>query len=289
MAGADLTGARLDEALLEGAQLAQARLSGATLASARLDRADLSGAELSGANFLLASLQGADLTGAKMQMADFASAALQGANLSLARLEGTVLRDAEMEGASLAMARLIGADLTGAKMQGTDLTRTNVWRTTPPGGENAAFADMAQISVQPPAPADLAAMKSSIDRIEDGPLRARLAEGLGPLMDPARNAAWATSPDQQLWQGFGAPSDPAGADGYRSRLTDYLMRLMCRSRFANGAVATGVARRAMAPGFKGDMPAIHDKLKAADCAASAAISPRVMRDLAVAADAAKGQ
>jgi hypothetical protein len=67
------------------------------------------------------------------------------------------------------------------------------------------------------------------------------------------------------------------------------MRLMCRSRFANGAVATGVARRAMAPGFKGDMPAIHDKLKAADCPASAAISPRVMRDLAVAADAAKGQ
>ena len=289
LAGADLAGARLEEAQLDSAQLAQARLPGAVFTSARLDRADLSGAELAGANFLLASLQGADLTGAKLPMADFTTASLQGASLALASLEGTTLRDAEMEGASLAMARLVGADLAGAKMQGTDLTRTMVWRTTPPGGENVAFADLAQISIQPPGPPELAAMKASIDRIEDGPLRARLAEGLGPLMDPARNAAWAASPDQQLWQGFVTTTDPAGADGYKSRITDYLSRLMCRSRFASGAVATGVARRAMAPGFKGDMPAIHDRLKAADCPASAVMTRRVMRDLATATEASRGQ
>ena len=132
-------------------------------------------------------------------------------------------------------------------------------------------------------------MKASIDRIEDGPLRARLAEGLAPLMDAARNAAWGTSPDQQLWQSFVTTTEPAGADGYKSRITDYLMRLMCRSRFANGAVAVGVARRAMAPGFKGDMPAIHDKLKAADCPASSVMGRRVMRDLAIANEAARGQ
>jgi uncharacterized protein YjbI with pentapeptide repeats len=289
MAGADLTGARLDEARLDGAQLAQATLSGASLTSARLDRASLSGADLSGANFLLASLQGADLSGAKLQMADFGSASMQAANLSLASLEGATLRDAEMEGATLAMARLIGADLAGARMQGSDLTRTIVWRTTPPGGENAAFADMAQIKIQPPAEGDLVAMKAGIDRLEDASLRARLDDGMAPLMDPARNAAWASSPEHQLWQGFVASPDPAGADGYKSRLTDYLMRLMCRSRFADGAVATGVARRAMAPGFKGDMPAISDKLKAADCPASSAMSPRVMRELAIATDAARGQ
>jgi hypothetical protein len=186
------------------------------------------------------------------------------------------------------MARLIGADLTGARMQGADLAQTVVWRTTPPGAENAAFADMAKIKVQPPPPEDLAAMKTSIDGLEDSALRARLDEGLAPLMDPARSAAWATSPEQQLWQGFGASTDPAGADGYKSRLTDYLMRLMCRARFADGAVATGVARRAMASGFKGDLPAIHDKLKAADCPASSAMNPRVMRDLAIATDAARG-
>ena len=79
------------------------------------------------------------------------------------------------------------------------------------------------------------------------------------------------------------------AEGYRPRLTDYLSRLMCRSRFANGAVATGVARRAMAQGFKGDMPAIYDKLKAPDCPASAAMSPRMMKELGAAADLARGQ
>jgi uncharacterized protein YjbI with pentapeptide repeats len=289
MAGVDLTGARLDEAQLEGAQLAQGRLLGAAFTSARLDRADLAGAELTGANFLLASLQGADLSGAKLQMADFTSASLQGANLSLANLEGAILREADVEGASLAMARLLGTDLSGARMQGTDLTRAVVWRTIPPGGSNAAFADMAQIGMQPPGPADLAALKASFDQLEDGPLKARLAEGLTSLMDAGPNAAWAASADQQIWQGFVTTSDPPGADGYKIRLTDYLMRLMCRSRFANGAVATGVVRRAMAHGFKGDMPAIYDKLKAADCPASSAVNPRLMRELATAADAARGQ
>jgi uncharacterized protein YjbI with pentapeptide repeats len=288
MAGADLAGSQLDEAELDGARLAQSNLAGASFASARLDRADLAGAELSGANFLLASLQGADLAGARLQMADFSSASMPGANLSLASLEGAVLNDAEMEGAALAMARLIGTDLTGARMQGADLTRAVVWRTTPPGGENAAFADMAQIRIQPPSAQDLAAMKAAIERLEGGTLQARLDDGLAPLMDPARNAAWAAA-EQQQWQGFTSSSDPAGADGYKSRLTDYLMRLICRTRFANGAVATGVARRAMAPGFKGDMLAIHDKLKAADCPASAAMDARTMRNLAIAADATRGQ
>ena len=78
------------------------------------------------------------------------------------------------------------------------------------------------------------------------------------------------------------------AEGYRLRLTDFLSRLMCRSRFANGAVATGVARRSMAQGFKGDMPAIHDRLKAADCPASATVGPRMMRELGAAADLGAG-
>ncbi|MET0194226.1 MAG: hypothetical protein ABW200_12755, partial [Hyphomicrobiaceae bacterium] len=83
--------------------------------------------------------------------------------------------------------------------------------------------------------------------------------------------------------------EAAMAEGYRLRLTDFLSRLMCRSRFANGAVATGVARRSMGQGFKGDMPAIYDRLKAADCPASATVGPRMMRELGAAADLARGQ
>jgi hypothetical protein len=126
--------------------------------------------------------------------------------------------------------------------------------------------------------------------MENGALKTRLADSLAGLTDPGQNAGWATSPEQQLWQGYAKSSSEAAAvEGYKGRLTEFLGRLMCRSRFANGAVATGLARRAMAQGFKGDTPAIHDKLRAHDCPASTAVSPRLMRDLATAADATRGQ
>jgi uncharacterized protein YjbI with pentapeptide repeats len=247
------------------------------------------GASLQGANFLLASLQGADLSGAKLQMADFANASLQGANLSLAGLEGALMRDAELDGANMQMARLQGANLSGSKMQGADMTGALVWRTVPPGGESSAFSDMAQIIMRAPSDDDLAALQAAAAGLEEGALKARVSEGLAPLLDTGENARWTDSADQQVWQGFARASDAANADGYKARLTDYLVRLMCRPRFANASVATGVVRRALAQGFKGDTPAIHDKLKAADCPASSAMNARVMRDLAAAADAAKGQ
>jgi hypothetical protein len=43
----------------------------------------------------------------------------------------------------------------------------------------------------------------------------------------------------------------------------------------------------MSSGFKGDMPAIYDRLKVADCPAAAAVSRRLMREFATAADAAR--
>ncbi len=290
MAGIDAREARLEAAQLDGAQLAQALMSGANLAGARLDLADLTGASLQGANLLLASLQGAELTGAKPQMADFTSASLQGANLSLAGLEGAVLRDAELDGANLRMAALFGADLTGARLQGSDLTGAHLWRTRPPGGESSAFADMALIALRPASDEELAGLGASLALVEDGPLKLRLADTLAALADAAQNAGWATSPEQQLWQGYAkSAADMVIADGYRARLTETLVRLMCRPRFASGAVAAGIARRAMAQGFKGDMPAIYDKLRAPDCPASAGVGPRLLRDLAAAADAARGR
>ena len=289
MLGIDLRDARLEEAQLEGAQLSHAIISGATFASARLDGADLSGAWLQGANFILASLQGADFSGARLQMADFAGASLQGANLSLAGLQLAGLRDAELDGANLQMARLAGADLSGAKLQGVDMRGAVVWRTTLPGGDIAPLADMAQIVMQQPAENETVAFGAFLARLQSGKLKARLAEGLARLSDAAQNGAWGTSADQQAWQGLAKASEAASADDYKGRLTEYLARLMCRPRFANGAVAAGVARRAAAPGFRGDMPALYVRLKSTECAASSSVSPRALRDLAVAVDAARGQ
>ena len=290
MAGVDMRLAKLDEARLEGAQLGHAILSGASFASARLDGADLSGAWLHGANFIVASLQGADLSGAKLEGADFTSAVMQGASLALAGLEGASLRDAELEGVNLAMARLAGADLSGAKLQGSDMRGAIVWRALPPtGGDVPALADMAQIVIQPPAEDERVALAATLLRLEDGQLAARLGEAMARLSDGAQNGAWSNSPEQQLWQALARAAEAFGADDYKGRLTEYLARLVCRARFADGAVAAGVARRAMAPGFKGDMPAFYVRLKSAECAASASVSPRLMRELATAADAARGQ
>ncbi|HEU4380085.1 MAG TPA: pentapeptide repeat-containing protein [Hyphomicrobiaceae bacterium] len=290
MAGIDLRGARMEEAQLEGADLSYAPMIGTDFASAQMDRANLSGGvQLQGANFLLASLQGADLSGAKLQMADMANAALQGANLSLASLEGAVLRDADLDGANMQMSRLLGTDLKGARLQGADLSGAVVWRAQPPSAEGSALADMAQLALQPPSEADMAALQAVMARFDASPLKSRLSEGLAPLLDVAQNARWASSADQQQWFNYSRTSEAAMADGYRLRLTDFLSKLMCRSRYASAAVATGVARRSMAQGFKGDVPAIYDRLKATECPASTTVGPRLMRELAAAADVARGQ
>jgi hypothetical protein len=64
---------------------------------------------------------------------------------------------------------------------------------------------------------------------------------------------------------------------------------MCQSRWADGAVAAGIAKRAMAPGFKGDLAAIHARLRSADCSASHRISRRLMHALDVAVEVGSAQ
>jgi hypothetical protein len=153
-----------------------------------------------------------------------------------------------------------------------------------------AFADMAQIALRPPTDDELAALAASLAQAVDEHLKLRLADVLAGLTDTGQNATWAGSPERDLWQGFAKSSgDAAAADDYRTRLTEVLARLACRPRFADGAVAAGIARRSMAQGFKGDMPALYDKLRSPDCLASAAIGPALMRELAAAADAARAQ
>ena len=79
------------------------------------------------------------------------------------------------------------------------------------------------------------------------------------------------------------------AEGFRMRLSEHLARMACRARFADGAVAAGVARRAASPGFKGDPGVVAERLKAADCPASATLRPAALLELAAAAEAQRGQ
>jgi len=94
----------------EGKEGERADLSGANLSGAYLFRANLQGADLHGANLQWAplreaNLQGAELWGANLQEANLVTANLQGADLSGADLQGAFLRRANLQEASLVEAR----------------------------------------------------------------------------------------------------------------------------------------------------------------------------------------
>lgn len=93
LTGADLTGARLDDANLFGVNLTNANLTGAhlygvNLSSAYLNDAILTGANLTGAHLVVAFLTGANLTGADLVSTDLSGAVLTRANFTGANLTG---------------------------------------------------------------------------------------------------------------------------------------------------------------------------------------------------------
>lgn len=102
LSGADLSGAKLIEAILSGADLFGAKLFEANLRDAFLIEANLSGADLS-----MAYLIGADFMGAS----------LMGANLRDAVLITAFLCRADLRRADLRAATLIGGELSGANVE----------------------------------------------------------------------------------------------------------------------------------------------------------------------------
>jgi uncharacterized protein YjbI with pentapeptide repeats len=287
--GADLRGTQFGEARLEGAELAYAAMPGANFASARLEKADLTGGiRAEGANFLMANLQGADLTGARLTGADLSNADLTGAILSHARLDAAGLRDARLDGAALYRATLWGADLAGASVVGADLREAKIWKTVSPQADAESLADLTGLALAQPQERDVAELKSAIQGIGSRRVRARLGDVLAPLTDTDALAGWRSSSDYVLWQGLASAGAQPYVELYRPRLTDYLARLQCRPRWSNGAVATGVARRAQRPEFQGDLVVVYDRLVSPSCPASKSVAPKALKDLATAADIAQG-
>ena len=289
MTGIDLRSSKLEEASLDSVSLAYSLLTGADFSSADLDKADLTGGiTAQGAQFLIASLQGADLTGAQLQFADFSSASLQGAIFNYAHLQAAVLRDADLDAASLYQAYLEGADMTGAKVPGADFRGAGLWLTKPPEQDTSGATDASEIALRVPGENVIGAMKRALATIESKRVYQQVSEALAPLMDPTQSASWSGTSDHARWQGMTGPGTPAADPiGYKSKLTDYLGKIMCRARWSSGAVATGVARRAQAQNFRGDLIALYDRLKSDDCPASKSVLPKVMKDFASAADIAR--
>jgi uncharacterized protein YjbI with pentapeptide repeats len=127
---ADLTGARLDDVVLEGADLSRAKLRGAGLEDAILGGADLSRADLRDAFFFFTGVAGAS----------FRRADLRGAYLAV---DASYLDrpPADFRGANLAGAYVRLADLTGARFRGANLAGV-VWEDTVcPDGTNSDAND----------------------------------------------------------------------------------------------------------------------------------------------------
>ena len=143
--------------------------------------------------------------------------------------------------------------------------------TSPPDREFSLLADLSEIV---PAPFD----GNDGVKVSDT-----------PVLVSASTKAWVDGADQQAWQSLGSASATGLADNYKVRLTDYLVQLACKPRWADGSVATGVVRRALAPDFKGDMPVIHDRLKGDACPAAKGAATSLRERLATAADLARGQ
>jgi uncharacterized protein YjbI with pentapeptide repeats len=291
LAGGDFAGAVFDHAQLDGADFRYANLINADFTSVTMQRADLSGGVvLHGANFLTANLHGTDFTSAELTLANFLSASMPGSILAYARLESARFNDADLEGADLQSARLYSADFTGAKITATDFRGAVVWRTKPPEPDATGLSDFVPITARAPDQLDIASLKDMVARTNQRGLKGRMEEGLTVITAPRDASNWGGTPEAQKWANLQLSGNgPAAAEGQKQRVTDALVKLACRALYANGAVATGVAKRSLRPSFKGDLPALYARLKNSECPASKSISAKFLTEYGYAADIARGQ
>lgn len=137
----DFSGAWLDDARFDGAELKGAsfacvktlndpvarpfdvctQLRGASFMEVDLEGVSFEGAQPQGANFYTADLRGATFENANLEGVFFFGAELQGAELNNAPLQGASLENAQLQGAWLESVQLQGASLDGARLQGAYL------------------------------------------------------------------------------------------------------------------------------------------------------------------------
>lgn len=117
LTGANLQGARLEYANLQGAVLTDANLQGAYLNCANLQGSSLGYANLQGAQLAYANLQGAGLGAVNLEEANLHGTNLQGSNLADANLQEGQLFRANLQGANLTNTNLQEANLQEANLQ----------------------------------------------------------------------------------------------------------------------------------------------------------------------------
>lgn len=284
--GIDLRGANLSEANLANATVSNGLLTGADLSSAHLENAQLEAAEMQGAQLLFARMQGANLNGARLQGASLSSARLQGAYLRRADLRAADLAGADLETATLELAMLQGAKLDDAVVRAADFRGAGVWQTSMPRTDTTGLADFTGVVLNPLSEADAEAVKADLAQIRQRTLRNTVLASMKPLLDSSEVRRWNQSARHQQWQYVMNQSASAGFD-YADRLTEHLSKSMCKDSLSNGAIATGIARRAKTTGFRGNMVQLYDRLRSSGCESKARMDQTVYRDFSIAAELAR--
>ncbi|MGH1417367.1 MAG: pentapeptide repeat-containing protein [Hyphomicrobiaceae bacterium] len=291
MTGIDARHASFEAANLNEAQLTYAILIGTGFSSASLQKTDLTGGvQAHGANFLVANVQGADFTGAQLQYADFSSASMQAAMFNYTHLQGGILRGANLDAASFLRSKLQGADLSDATIIGTDLRWASVWESKAPNGDPKGLADLSSLNFEPIADGDRETLQKSVDGIKAVRLRRQVGDAIKPLMSPNADAGgWADSQGGLKWRDVAedAFNGRNVTPQYRNQLTNYLSDIMCRVSARDGAVATGIVRRAKSPLFRGNVRQVYTALSSQNCAALKAMPESLMTEFSATADQAK--
>lgn len=286
--GIDLSEATLQDARLEGADLSYAILVGADFLNAHLEKANLTGGiKAHGVSFLLAHLEGADLSWAQLQYADLSNAQLQGAMMKHANLQSASLRDSDLSMASLQLAKMYGADLSGVTISAADLRSARVWMTRPPEPDASGLADLSNLVIRPMEEKDEKALKERVANIDDPILRKRVQEAVAPLLKKVESSAWASSAEYAQWQTLKDSAPIPGSEIFGASLTTYLADEMCKARYSDGALATGVARRGSDAEFRGNRITLHDRMLTKGCAAFGQIEPSALKDFTTVTDEAR--
>jgi uncharacterized protein YjbI with pentapeptide repeats len=249
---ADLRGAVLDFAQMQGALLSSAQLEGASLKFAQLQGALLDEAQLQGVDLGFSRIEGASLILAQLQGALFNHTQLQGARLDLAGLQGATLDYVQMQGASLNQVQL----------QGAQLQSPYVWRADPRTAANVGAKVVAPVTSRvflgkcgnPPADFEdcewstdtFQALKGLISGAVRGDdlgkaVRDRIAT-LNPDMPVAEEAdmarAWADA--AQAWKNLS--TSPAGDATFHNHRWDALQWAYCKSGSASWVIHSIVSR-----------------------------------------------
>lgn len=290
--GADLSSAIFEGAHLNGADMRDSILRDTVFSQAVLDKADISGAvQAQGVDFSFASLKGVDLRNGRLQAADFTAAKMQGVVLFQASLHAANLSGADLEAATLAQAQLQGADLAGVNVTGADMRDVRIWVTKPPQPDPLALLDLSGMTFAPLKNVSQNEREALERMMVDPKISTTVKEAMQSLMDGGDAKDWSSSPESQEWRALTAQAQPPDVGTFETRLTEYLTALICKAKHGDGALATGVARRAQVVGpedpmaFRGDVITLYDRLKQESCPAFRSIFPQVMYDLAQTADA----